>query len=170
MIRIWSALSKDSQAADSSMERWLHCEVVSFISGLTIDELVADWTFRKWGLVRGCGSLELAFEGFILPPDLPLVLSASWLPWGDNFGPLRALHHEVQLHLRPKVMAPSDQGPKPLKPGAKVNLSSFKLLFSSIFVLVMKMWLTHMSPLEACLKSVSHYFPSGRWAMIQKHA
>lgn len=39
-------------------------------------------------------------------------------------------HHDVQPHLRPIAVEPADYGPNPLKPGAKIILSSVKLLMS----------------------------------------
>jgi hypothetical protein len=41
-------------------------------------------------------------------------------------------YHDIQLHPGPETMEPAKHGLKFLKPGAKLNLSSFKVIFSGI--------------------------------------
>jgi hypothetical protein len=53
--------------------------------------------------------------------------------------------HDILCHNRPKATGPSDHG---LKPWAKINLCSIKLIYLRYFVTVMKSWLIQG---EVCL-------------------
>jgi hypothetical protein len=50
--------------------------------------------------------------------------------------------HDVLIHYRSKNKGPTNHGLKPLNPGAKINLSSFKLVSFRYFAIVMESCLT----------------------------
>jgi hypothetical protein len=84
-------------------------------------------TFRRWGLVEGSSLGGCAQD---LPIFLSLCASLSLaMRWAACS--TMCFHHDVQPH----------HGLNPLKPWAKINLPSLKLLMSGIFVTVPKNWL-----------------------------
>jgi hypothetical protein len=54
----------------------------------------------RWSLFGESGHWGCAFEGCILSPTLPILLSASWPPWGEQFSNSpHPLSHDL---LRPR--------------------------------------------------------------------
>jgi hypothetical protein len=63
---------------------------------------------------------------------VPFSTPSPLQPKVSSFAPPSIPGHDIPPHLRPKVMEPADLELKPLKPGAKINLSSLKMFFSGI--------------------------------------
>lgn len=50
----------------------------------TIEENKGEWTFRKWDLVGRRRMCWVTAEDYLVPVPSSCVLSASWLPWGEQ--------------------------------------------------------------------------------------
>jgi hypothetical protein len=100
--------------------------------------LMDSWLSGNWnvGLVGGSRSVGVCLRRVHLSSGLfPHLLSASWLPWGEQLSSAMAPCHGF---FGPTSMKPVNHGPKTLKAWAKTNLSFFKLLFTGIFVPAIK--------------------------------
>jgi hypothetical protein len=88
------------------------------------------WNFRKWSLVGGHWAHELEEDIRTAAPPLPFSLASNW----DEVTASPPIHSFFDLLLtpNPKAMRSSDHVLKPLKAWAKINLSFYKLMVSSI--------------------------------------
>jgi hypothetical protein len=91
---------------------------------------------------------------------LSLVLSCHFLCfWAAMRWPdLLCYHHPPPIMMfclatGPIVMRSSNYGLKPLKPWAKINISSFQVVFYQFFITMMKNWLTQCFLAKAPSKS-----------------
>jgi hypothetical protein len=83
-------------------------------------------TWRKW-IAEGGAWNGISGPGFFL-----LLIYAFWLPWGERMSATHFYHHDILPHLILKTMDSANLEMKFLKPWAKTNFSSFKIV-SSIY-------------------------------------
>lgn len=60
---------------------------------LSMDGLMSEWAFSKWGLLEEAGHREHTFEGHILLLNTPAPLFTSWLTGVSSFDPPSPFHH-----------------------------------------------------------------------------
>lgn len=113
--------------------------------------------FKRWDLVEGSWGPSL--EGDI---GMPVSSSLSLLPRlyeVNSFVPLQDSHHNALRCHWLKSNGPNNHELKPPKLWSKINLSSFKLIISGLFVAAMESWLTQFIIERKFIKNLPFLFP-----------
>jgi hypothetical protein len=126
----------------------------------------------RWGLLGGCGSLGIAFEGHTACPVPSRVSLLCVLVWAAS-SVTHSYCHGILPHHRPTATEPADHGLKPLKSGAKVSPSVSCFLRSFVTVMlnltnVESWWLEWGCDYDFICQCSSEAFRTGLWEEFGK--